>query len=482
MKRFSFVGRLRDGWNAWRAADPAQARRLAAVGRFFAAMLVLTLAARGVAGASMPRVTVGQAAGGSITRSATAAGTIGARQGAPMTVPEGLLVSGTLAAVGQTLHAGDPVAAFDSAGLAQALAEQQAQVRQLEVTCAQQQKGENADGFALQQAQEQLDRAYAEVHETWQEGQADVEKARAAVDEARRRYNDLNGQSAATPESAEAERQQELAAAEAELEAAEAALEQAQKTADANNEAAANAAQSQEDARNSAAHSYARAAEDAADATAAGQAQAGVTAAQLNAARIRLEALQALADNGGVLAAPRDGILTQLDLTPGQDSTPVAGLLAEAGAPRTLEFALDEEAAKLAAVGTQVTVNQNGRSVQAVIAALTPREDGGMDAALPLQAGDWAEGGATVELKLNAGQYAQCLPATAIQQDENGTFVYLVEPRSTLLGQQNVLVRLGVTVLAQGDGMAAVAESLTGPVVTGADKPLAAGDWVRVDA
>ena len=149
MKRFSFVGRLRDGWNAWRAADPAQARRLAAVGRFFAAMLVLTLAARGVAGASMPRVTVGQAAGGSITRSATAAGTIGARQGAPMTVPEGLLVTGTLAAVGQTLHAGDPVAAFDSAGLAQALAEQQAQVRQLEVACAQQQKGENADGFAL---------------------------------------------------------------------------------------------------------------------------------------------------------------------------------------------------------------------------------------------------------------------------------------------------------------------------------------------
>src|SRR5699024_12400461 len=49
-------------------------------------------------------------------------------------------------------------------------------------------------------------------------------------------------------------------------------------------------------------------------------------------------------------------------------------------------------------------------------------------------------------------------------------------------GQQDVLVRLGVTVLARGDGMAAVAESLTGPVVTGADKPLAAGDWVRVDA
>ncbi len=472
MKHLPSFGRLRASFAAWRAADPGQARRLAAVGRFFAAMLVLTLAVRGIAGASMPRVTVGQASAGSVTHSSTAAGTISAQNGTPLTVPDGLLVTDTLATPGQTLKAGDPVAAFDAAALAQAVAEQQAEVYQLEVTCAQQQKGETADGFALQQAQEQLDRAYAEVHETWQEGEEEVAKAQAERDEAQRRYNDLKAQ--ATPEEGE------LAEAEQELELAEDALEQAKKTAEANNEAATNAAQSQEDARNSAAHSYEQAVEDAADANAAGQAQAAVTRAQLDAARARLDALLALQNNGGVLAAPRDGTLTRLDLTPGQDSAQVAGLLADADDGRTLEFDLDEEAAKLASVGAQVTVNQNGRSAQAAIATLTPREDGGVTASLPLQADGWNEGAATVELKLNAGQYAQCLPATAIQQDESGTFVYLVEPRSTLLGQQNVLVRLAVTVQAQGDGQAAVAETLTGQVVTGADKPLAAGDWVRV--
>lgn len=472
MKHLPSFGRLRASFAAWRAADPGQARRLAAVGRFFAAMLVLTLAVRGIAGASMPRVTVGQASAGSVTRTTTAAGTISARNGTPMTVPDGLLVTDTLADPGQTLKAGDPVAAFDTDALAQAVAEQQAEVYQLEVTCAQQQKGETADGFALQQAQEQLDRAYAEVHETWQEGEEEVAKAQAERDEAQRRYNDLKAQ--ATPEEGE------LAEAEAELKAAEAALEAAEDAAKAANEAATNAAQSQEDARNSAAHSYEQAVEDAADATAAGQAQAAVTRAQLEAARARLDALLALQNNGGVLAAPRDGTLTRLDLTPGQNSTAVAGLLADPDAGRTLEFDLDEDAAKLAAVGAQVTVKQNGRSAQAAIATLTPGEDGGVTASLPLQADGWNEGAATVELKLNAGQYAQCLPATAIQQDSSGTFVYLVEPRSTLLGQQNVLVRLAVTVQAQGDGQAAVAETLTGQVVTGADKPLAAGDWVRV--
>lgn len=57
---------------------------------------------------------------------------------------------------------------------------------------------------------------------------------------------------------------------------------------------------------------------------------------------------------------------------------------------------------------------------------------------------------------------------------------YLVEERATLLGIQNVLIRLPVTVEAQGDGMAAVSGSISGQVVTGADKPLSEGSWVRV--
>lgn len=66
------------------------------------------------------------------------------------------------------------------------------------------------------------------------------------------------------------------------------------------------------------------------------------------------------------------------------------------------------------------------------------------------------------------------------QTDSSGMFVYLVEERATLLGIQNVLIRLPVTVEAQGDGMAAVSGSISGQVVTGADKPLSEGSWVRV--
>lgn len=136
MKLLSPFYKIRGALAAWRDADPRQAGRLGTVLKFFAVMLVLTLAARGIAGASMPVVTLTSAAASSITQSSTAAGTIAVRGGTPLLVPEGVLVTEVSAAAGQSLQAGDVIARFDAASLAQALAARQAQVRQLETTAA----------------------------------------------------------------------------------------------------------------------------------------------------------------------------------------------------------------------------------------------------------------------------------------------------------------------------------------------------------
>lgn len=471
---FSRFSALREAAAGWRRAEPRQAGRLAAVGKFFAAMLVLTLAARGLAGASMPVVTLTGAASGSITQTRTVAGSLSVQGGAPLTLPEGLLVTEVCANAGEEVAAGAVIARFDAAGLAQAIAEAEANVQQLRTTVAQLRDPETADDFALQQAQQQLDRAYAESEATWQAGEEAVAEARDARDSAE---NALNALRAATPESADTA--QAIAEAEAALAAAEQALQAAEESAEAANKAAASSAQNYEDARNSAAHSFAEAAKDAAKTTASNSAQAGVTAAQLAAAEAALAELRALQQAGGALTAPAAGTLTELNLTPGQQSPRVAGLLADGEVGSTLVFTLDESAAKLATVGTAVTVRQGSAEGQAAITALGAADDGNVQATAALD-GRWKAGAATVELKLNAGQFSQCLPATAVQSDSSGDFVYLIESRSTLLGQQNALVRLPVTVLAQGDGTVAVDAALSGQVVAGADKPLAAGAWVRV--
>ena len=464
--RFPFY-RIRTAFTAWKNSDPKQAGRLGTVVKFFAVMLILTLTARGIAGASMPRVTLGQASAGSITQSSTASGTISVQGGTPLTVPEGLLVAQVTATTGQTLSKGDAVARFDEVSLEQALATKQAQIQQLEVSARQLSDPEEADGFALQQAQQQLERAYSDAQKTWQDGEDAIEKARQQRDAAQNALNALQNQPVATPESAEAERQQKIADAQVALDAAESALAAAQESATAANKAAEDTAQSYEDARNSAAHNYNQSSEDIEKTNASNQAQAAVTQAQLDIARAELSALQELEAADGIFSAPMDGTL--------------AGLLADQNAASVLTFSLDQESARLATVGTQVTVKQGSQSMQTTITALSePSEDGSIQITAMLNSGEWKAGSATVEIKLNAGQYEQCLPATAIQTDSSGMFVYLVEEQSTLLGTQNVLIRLPVTVEAQGDGMAAVSGSISGQVVTGADKPLSEGAWVRV--
>lgn len=77
--RFPFY-RIRIAFAAWKNSDPKQAGRLGTVVKFFAVMLILTLTARGIAGVSMPRVTLGQASAGSITQSSTASGTFLCRE------------------------------------------------------------------------------------------------------------------------------------------------------------------------------------------------------------------------------------------------------------------------------------------------------------------------------------------------------------------------------------------------------------------
>ncbi len=183
-----------------------------------------------------------------------------------------------------------------------------------------------------------------------------IEKARQQRDAAQNALNALQNQPVVTPESAEAERQQKIAEAKAALDAAESALAAAQKNAEDANEAATDTAQSYEDARNSAAHTYSQSAEDVAKTNEANQAQATVTQAQLDIALAELSALQSLKAADCVLSAPEDGTLTQLNLEAGQNSTSVAGLLADRNAASVLTFSLEQASVRLATVGTQITV------------------------------------------------------------------------------------------------------------------------------
>ena len=143
---------------------------------------------------------------------------------------------------------------------------------------------------------------------------------------------------------------------------------------------------------------------------------------------------------------------------------------------------MNREQAKLATVGSKVKIIQGAGKLDTEITSLSvPDENGYVTASVRLTEGSWKTGAATVNLTLNAGQYDQCLPVSAVNQDSTGSFVYIMEEKNTVLGIQYTVVRLPVTVLQSGDGMVAVQGDLPadGSIISGSDKPISAGTKAR---
>lgn len=471
----------------WRNLDPQQHRRAGSIARFFAVLLVLTLVARGTSGATMPVVTVQTPSSGSVSQSVEATGTVGYTGGTPFTVPAGLLVTGVPVQQGQQVTAGDVLATFDKAELGRAIDAKRAQLQQLQTQAAQQAKGDTADPYAAQLAQQQLQRAYQDTQNTWADGQEEVDRARQKRSEAAQAVEAARNaplDPALPGDQAEAQKQAEVEAATAALEAADEALYQTEKAAEAANEAALAAAQNVEDTRNTALHALEKEEEQVAEQNALDRAAAAVSEAEAAACQAELDALLALQRSGGSLLAPMSGTIIRLDLQPGQVSTAVGGLLAGGDSGYTLELKLDEGQAQHITVGTVLHVRQNKTEGDAAVQSLSaPDADGAVTAAATLPDGAWTAGSASVNATAQGVRQELIVPASAVRQDNSRIYVLALEEQNTLLGLQNVVVALPVTVLESGDTTAAVAGALdhTTQVVVGSNKAVAAGDRVRVN-
>lgn len=469
-----------------RQSDPQQLHRFGNIVRFFAVLLVITLIARGTAGATMPVVTLQAPSSGTVSRNVMMNGTISYTGGTPFTLPSGLLVTSVPVQAGQTVKAGDTLATFDEEELKRAVASKQAELQQVEVQAAQQAEGDSADPYSAQLAQEQLERAYAETQKTYEEGMESVERMRLKRNEA---AQDLeNARNAplddALPKSeAEAQKQANIDAASAALEAAEEDLYQAEKAAEDANDAALSAAQSVEDSRNTALHALEKEEEAVADQNELNRAAAAVSDANAAELQAELDDLQTLLKEGARYTAPQNGTVIQLNLKVGENSPKVGGLLADEAADYTLSIPLDKDQAQQITVGTVLHVSQSKVSGDAAVQNLSETDaEGTVTATATLPQGGWNAGACNVSATSQSSRQDFVLPSTAIRQDGDGFFVLAAEEQNTILGLQNVLVRLPVTVLEEGDTTTAVSGALDydTQVVVSSDKFVQAGDKVRI--
>ena len=167
-----------------RFSDPAQRRAVGNIVKFVAALLVLTLIARGTSGATLPRVELSSPARSEIVDAITGTASVSSRDTLDVTAPQGLTIAEMPVAVGQNVKTGDPVAYFDADEVEEKLIRETASLDKLLLDLEKLERGENTDAASLESAQRSLQRARQDYYNTKTQGEADIAVARAALEEA----------------------------------------------------------------------------------------------------------------------------------------------------------------------------------------------------------------------------------------------------------------------------------------------------------
>ena len=113
-----------------------------------------------------------------------------------------------------------------------------------------------------------------------------------------------------------------------------------------------------------------------------------------------------------------------------------------------------------------------------------PNEQSRVGVTIRLPDGDWSEGQRVdIQVVLSRSTYDQSVPLSAVRSDNTGYYVLTVEQESTVLGIENIVVKIPVTVIASDSDNAAIQGPIGrgSKVITGSNKAVEAGDRIRVD-
>ena len=388
---------------------------------FFFVMVLLTLIARGTAGAKLARVTIITPGGQELKQSVQFFGTAKPVANVFITVPGGLTIEKVLKEPMDSVAKGDAIALINKAALDELVIRQRASLRQMELSLESQLKW---SGISTR----------------------DVEAAQKALNKAQEVFDKIKSDSEVSAE--------DKTAARDKLTAAQDAFKQAQ---DAYNE---EVLQKQPAARTM-------------------MLDIAALEEKVNALVFYQEqGYQILSESAGLLA---DQPLAENTVTTGSE---VIGICT-AGNGFTLTFQANLEDAnnilkykpKLAA--TQEELSEELRSFDPDFNTL------GQDVVTftaKLRETGWTDKGISITGDLWQSDYDLCIPMSALRQDSDGYFVYVMETTQTLMGIDKRVVRRDIYIENTDGRYAAVSGDISSndQVILSSSKPLSDGDSVRV--
>lgn len=174
----------------------------------------------------------------------------------------------------------------------------------------------------------------------------------------------------------------------------------------------------------------------------------------------KLEKLQELEKQEGQIVAPESGVVTNLNVSVGQKTmdTAVATMSDEsAGLRFVAQISVDD--AEYVSAGDKVTLSGIGKSAEDCEVISVEADESGelMNVTANVNSEDFKLGeNATMNVIRESEEYSCTVPATALRQENNKMYVFLLDTEDTILGQQYVVRKTEVKVLDKNGDYAAL--------------------------
>lgn len=466
--------------------------------RFFAALIILTLVARGTAGAAMARVKLQKVGPGMIVQKASAAASLIAEDGEVLELPAGITVQKLWVASGQTVQKDAPIVQLSCSELQDALdkanihlAQQKARLAQLNSHTAPDTSGVSAAQQNLAESNEDAARELRRADETVSRAKIQQQAAQETYNSAVSERDTLYEQTEPVP-TAEELQQADLAVQTAQdaLSAAGEALYAAETAREDTALSSKRRTESAQQALNQANTQLAEAKAQDALVQQSSQADALSVKREIEKTENQIHLLNQFLKTDGLFAAPREAQIIRCDLAIGEvvpERSPL--LLSKEGSVLLARFSLPEKEAEKLSAGLAVTLYQNQKSASATVqTASKPNAEKQCQVTAAVAEEDsaflQADAAANAELIFSRTNHSCCVPISALRQDAEGFFVLAVEQQKTAFGITSTAVRIPVTVLeTDSEGtFAAVDGTLPDSIIVESDRAVKPGAAVRMES
>lgn len=474
----------------FRLQDPQQRRIAGWFIRFIAAMVILTLVARGAAAATLPMVNTISPQKGEITQEVSGNGTVKTREALPITVPEGLPIESILVTPGQKVDVGTPLVRFSPEKVEEKLARERAELDRLNQEVGVLERGESHDNSALVEAQAALENARQTAAQTRQNLQRNIDTASQELTDSQNKQNSAQGAlDALAPDAPAEERQaleEALTLAKEQVKLAEDKLSSAQYEYQTGTASADREVESASRRLTAAQTSDNKAQQQQSDTNAANRIKAESLRLDIETQNKKIQALETIKSQDFQLTATVAGQVTETNPVPTQDQPAVKISTASGGFQA--EALLNKKDAQKVEVGQKADISDGqqyfANTSTGVVESLSdPDSEGNVKAILRLEGDNWKENQSVqISIVQSKQEYDQTIPLTALREDKSSYYVLVVETQTGVMGVENIARSIPVEVKASDSKNAAIEGTLApdAKIISDSNKPVSDGDRVRM--